>query len=269
MAIPNRVRERVLQGIKRMVPVIQQQKARDVSEADTVTLVKDTLADVFGYDKYAELTSEHAIRGTFCDLAAKIADKLSLLIEVKAAGTALDDRHVKQTVDYASNQGVEWVVLTNASVWRLYQVVFAKPIDKRLLCELDITTTDARKDDCLDCLFLFTKEGFSRGAQIELRDRQDATNRYILAALLTENDNVVAAIRRELRRVVDVLVDDSEILKVLRGEVLKRDCLEGPEAEAAVRRVNRTEGKTLRLVKAAAAEVSGADEPPACSAEAT
>jgi hypothetical protein len=45
----------------------------------------------------------------------------------------------------------------------------------------------------------------------------------VLAALLTENDSVISAIRRELRRVVDVLVDDGEILKVLREEVIKRD----------------------------------------------
>ena len=30
------------------------------------------LADIFGYDKYSEITSEHAIRGTYCDLATKI-----------------------------------------------------------------------------------------------------------------------------------------------------------------------------------------------------
>ncbi|HEX8339479.1 MAG TPA: type I restriction enzyme HsdR N-terminal domain-containing protein [Tepidisphaeraceae bacterium] len=104
-----------------------------MSEADTVTLVKDVLSAVMGYDKYTELMSEHSIRGTFCDLAVKINDKLVQLIEVKSAGTPLDDRHVKQAIDYASNQGVEWVLLTNASVWRLYQVIFAKPIGKRLL----------------------------------------------------------------------------------------------------------------------------------------
>jgi len=80
MAIPNRVRDRVAHGLKQLLPIIQQQKARDVSEADTVTLVKDLLADVFGYDKYTELTSEYAIRGTYCDLAVKLSDKLVQLI---------------------------------------------------------------------------------------------------------------------------------------------------------------------------------------------
>jgi hypothetical protein len=250
MGIPNRVRERITSGLKRLLPVVQQQKARDVSEADTVTLVKDLLAEVFGYDKYAELTGEHSIRGTYCDLAVKLDDKLAQLVEVKSAGSTLDDRHVKQAVDYASNQGVDWVILTTASVWRLYQVVFAKPIDKRLLAEFDLTAMDLRKEEHLELLYLFTKEGFIKGAPLELRDHQDATNRLLLSALLVKNDAVVATIRRELRRVVDVLVDDQAIVKVLREEVIKRDNLEGPDAEAAARRCCKAEAKSQKVRQA-------------------
>lgn len=252
MAVPNRVKDRLISGLKRMLPVVAAQRIRDVSEADTVTMVKDLLADVFGYDKYVELTSEYSIRGTYCDLAVKLNDKLVQLIEVKSVGTALDDRHVKQAIDYAANQGVEWVILTNAMTWRLYQVMFAKPIDKRLLAEIELSMVDLKKEACVEQLYLLTKEGFAKGAHIELRDRQDATSRYVVAALLTENSAVVGAIRRELRRVVDVLVDDDEIHKVLREEVIKRDAMEGPDAEAAVRRVNRVEGKALRTAKATA-----------------
>lgn len=39
---------------------------------------------------------------------------------------------------------------------------------------------------------------------------------------------------------------DEEIVKVLRDEVIKRDTVEGPEAEAAAKRVNRLEGKAMR-----------------------
>ena len=69
MGVSKKAAERMVHGLKRMVPIVQSQRARDVSEADTVTLVKDLLAEVFGYDKYSELTGEFAIRGTFCDLA--------------------------------------------------------------------------------------------------------------------------------------------------------------------------------------------------------
>jgi hypothetical protein len=263
MAMTNKVRERLVSGLKRLCPIVTQQKARDVSEADTVTLVKDVLSEAFGFDKYAELTSEHAIRGTFCDLAIKLEDRLVELVEIKAVGITLDDRHVKQAIDYASNQGIEWVILTNASCWRLYQVIFAKPIDKRLLLEIDLCSVDLRKEQHLEMLYLFTKEGFSKGAHLELRDRQDATSRYMLAALLLNNDSVLGTIRRELRRVVDVIVDEAVVIQVLRDEVIKRDSLEGASYESAVKRVNKREDKKIvKQTKEAEAIPAIADDSP-------
>lgn len=247
MPVPKKVSDRLTASLKRLVPIIQQQRARDVSEADTVTLVKDLLSDAFGYDKYSELTSEFAIRGTFCDLAIRVDNKIVKLVEVKAIGITLNDRHLKQAVDYAANQGIEWVILTNGAVWRLYHVVFAKPIDKRQVAEIDVTTCDPRKDDEMELLYLFTKEGFKKGAAEELRDLQDATSRFLLAALILHNENVLNAIRRELRRVVEILVPDEEIVKVLRDEVLKRDALEGPEADDAATRVKKADSRRLRV----------------------
>jgi len=256
MAISKRSVEKAISGLKRLLPIMQQQRTRDVSEADTVTLIKDVMAEVFGFDKYAELTSEHAIRGTYCDLAVRIDDKIIELVEVKSAGTTLDDRHVKQAIDYAANEGVVWVVLTNGSTWRLYEVLFAKPIDKRLLIEVDLAALDLRRDDCVDCLAPFMKEGFTKGVQGELRDLQDATSRYLLSALILQNENVVGAIRRELRRIVDVLVDDDEIIKVLQNEVIKRETMDGPEADAAIRRVNRSGSRASRAKCAPQAEAA-------------
>jgi predicted type IV restriction endonuclease len=53
------------------------------------------------------------------DLATKINGKLQTLIEVKAFGIELKDWQVKQAVDYAANQGVDWVLLTNGLLWRV------------------------------------------------------------------------------------------------------------------------------------------------------
>lgn len=249
MPIPKKVAERLIHVLKAMMPIIEQQRSRDVSEADTSTLVKDLLSDLFGYDKYNEVTAEHAIRGTFCDLAIKLADKLSLLIEVKPIGITLDDRHVKQAIDYGANQGVEWVILTNAAEWRLYQIIFAQPIDKRLVTTLNLLNAEVKTDAGQDALYPFTKEGFSKGAHLELRDKQDATSRFVLAALLLKNESVINTIRRELRRVVEVNVDEADILKVLENEVIKRDAMEGPAAVEAAKRIGRREEKPLRKAK--------------------
>ena len=73
---PSKIADRISAGLKRFQPILAAAKSRDVGESDTVTIIVDMLADIFGYDKYSEITSEHAIRGTFCDLATKIDGKL-------------------------------------------------------------------------------------------------------------------------------------------------------------------------------------------------
>jgi hypothetical protein len=73
-AIPKKVAERLIAGLKRYQPILAAAKARDVGEAGTVTIIKDMLADVFGYDKYSDVTSERCIRGTYYDLAIRPMD---------------------------------------------------------------------------------------------------------------------------------------------------------------------------------------------------
>jgi len=239
MGITKKVAERIRTGLKRFSPVLVAQRARDVSEADTVTIVKDLLSEVFGYDKYSELTSEHAIRGTFCDLAIKFDDKVQLLIEVKAIGSDLQDRHVKQSIDYASNQGVEWVILTNGIEWVLFHVIFKKPIDKEEIVRINLAEIDTRQDESIEKLYLLTRDGLSKDALKTYRDRQEATNRFLVAAILLNSEPVMSAIRREVRRVTEILVSPEEIQQVLKDQVLKRDTLEGEQAVAAARRFDR------------------------------
>src|SRR3954451_14633319 len=110
--VPSRIANRIAAGIKKFQPVLSSAKSRDIGESDTVVIVTDMLQEVFGYDKYNEITSEHSIKGTFVDLAIKLDGTLVLLLEIKAIGLDLKDGYVKQAVDYAANQGVDWVVLT-------------------------------------------------------------------------------------------------------------------------------------------------------------
>ncbi len=246
MPIPKRVADRITGCLKTYQTVLAQQRDRDVSEADTVTIIKDLLCDLFGYDKYAELTSEHSIRGTYCDLAVKLDAKLAFLIEVKAIGVGLKDNHVKQAIDYAANQGVEWVVLTNGVEWRLFRVIFQKPIDKQEVATFNLLNMSTRNKSDLETLYLLTREGFSKSALAEYTDRKEATSRYMLAAIILGSDSVKSTLRREIRRVSELLVEPEEIERMLRDEVLKRDAIEGPEADAANRRVARCADRSIK-----------------------
>src|SRR4030095_13554994 len=109
MGIPNRIADRLSAAIKRFQPILNNAKSRDVNESDTSIIVTDMLAEVFGFDKYSDITSEFAIRGTYCDLAIKLDGKLRHLIEVKAVNSDVRESYIKQAVDYGANQGVEGV----------------------------------------------------------------------------------------------------------------------------------------------------------------
>lgn len=263
--LPKRVSERIVAGVKRYQPILSGARSRDVGEADTVTIIKDMLADVFGYDKYTDVTSEHSIRGTFCDLAIKIDGQLQTLIEVKAIGLDLKDSHVKQAIDYAANQGVDWVLLTNGITWRIYRLIFAKPIDFELVLELDFCAVNTRSDADLELLYLLCKEGWQRSMLGEYHNQKQALSRFFISAML-QTDPVLDVVRRELRRMSpDVRIDNQQIRDVLIGEVLKREVLEGDKAEEARKKLARSvakvakakAGKPLASVEQAEGTVSG------------
>ena len=253
--VPARAAERIRDALKRFQPILSSAKARDVNESDTVVIVTDLLHELFGYDKYTEITSEFVIRNTFCDLAVKLDGKLACLIEVKAIGLELKDHHVKQAVDYAANQGCDWVCLTNGGVWQIFKVTFAKPIAHECIAEFDLLAMNPRMSDQIDLLGIFAKEGWAKARLAEYQEQREALSRFTIGALLL-SDPVLQVVRRELRRVVEVKVDVAEVRSVLQNEVIKREVLEGDKAVAAARQVQRAENRALRKERESEAEDS-------------
>ena len=247
--VPNKVAERLAAGIKRFQPILASAKSRDVGESDTVIIVTDMLSEVFGYDKYSEITSETSIRGTWCDLAIKLDGAIEFLIEVKAIGLELKDAHTKQAVDYSANQGTDWVLLTNGEIWRVYKVTFAKPIDSELVLEINFSQLNSKKSGDIELLFHLTREGWLKSALGEFQAQKQALSRFFLGAMVLSNP-VLEVIRRELKRLSpDVRIDIEQIKSVLVQDVLKREVVEGEKADEARKRINKTASKLLRARK--------------------
>jgi predicted type IV restriction endonuclease len=245
-SIPKRVADRLSSATKRFQDILASAKSRDVNESDTVIIITDMLAEVFGFDKYSELTSEFAIRGTACDLAVRFQNKIHALIEVKAIGIELKDAHLKQVVDYAANQGVDWVVLTNGQIWRIYKVLFSKPINQELVSEIDFLRTDIRSEEDISLMFLLSREGWQKSVLEDYHNQKQALSRFTIAAMLLSNP-VMATLRRELRKLSpDVRIDSDQIREVLVSEVLKRDVMEGEKSEEAKKKVQRFISKLAR-----------------------
>ncbi|HEX8254867.1 MAG TPA: restriction endonuclease subunit R [Thermoanaerobaculia bacterium] len=248
MTIPAKVAERLSLGLKRFAPILSAAKSRDVNESDTSMIVTDMLADIFGYDKYSEVTRELAIRGTYCDLATRIDGKFQMLIEVKAIGLELKDGHAKQAVDYAANQGVEWVALTNGHLWKVFRVIFAKPIEAELVLDIDLLALSPKNGGDLESLFLLTRESMLKSGLYAYHDHLQATNKFYLAAVVL-SDAVLETVRRELRRVSDAKVELDELRAALKQEVIKREVIEGDKADGARKKVGKAAGKMLRIRK--------------------
>ncbi|MHB8056105.1 MAG: type I restriction enzyme HsdR N-terminal domain-containing protein, partial [Candidatus Aminicenantales bacterium] len=229
--------------------VLQKPKDRDVNESDTVSIIRDMMESVFGYDKHIDITSEFAIRGTYCDLAVKIDNKIEFLIEAKAIGLGLKEGHLRQVIDYAANNGAQWVILTNAMIWQVYKIKFEKPINHDLVCEFSFDEIDPKNEDDLEKIFIICKEGLSKDAREDFHVKTLAVNRFSLGALMI-SDEVVTFIRRELRKFTDgVLVSPEEIIQVLSNEVIKREVLDGEEAAKAQAAVRRFYGKMAKRQK--------------------
>ena len=245
-SFPKKVGERLVAGLKRFQPILASAKARDVNESDTVIIITDMLAEVFGYDKYSEITSEHSIRGTYCDLAIKLDGVLRLQIEVKAIGLELKEQYVKQAVDYAANQGTDWVVLTNGDLWRVYKVTFDKPIGSELVMEFTLSQLNPKEETDLECLFRVSKEGWQKSALGDFHEQRQALSRFFLGAVVV-TDPVLDVVRRELRRMSpDVKIDNEQIREVFLADVLKRDVVEGEKVEEAKKKLAKALGKVLR-----------------------
>ena len=245
-SISTKTIDRLSAGIKRFQPILNSAKMRDVNESDTVIIITDMLSEIFGYDKYSEITSEFMIRSTYCDLAIKIDGKLAFLIEVKAIGLELKDNFVKQAIDYAANQGIDFVVLTNGVNWKVFRISFTKPIDQELVCEFDFLSLNYKNTENLERLSLLSKEGWLKSFLYEYHSQKQALSKFFLSALIL-SDSIIDVLRRELRKISpDVKVTQDQIKEVLQKEVLKREVIEGEKADEAKKKINKILNKNVK-----------------------
>lgn len=238
-SVPAKISSRIIEGLKRFQSIVESAKIRDVNESDTVVLLTGILSEILGFDKYTDITTELSIRGTYCDLALKIDGKICLLLEAKAVGLELKENHVKQAVDYAANKGIDWVILSNAVTWKVYKIIFSKPIQNILVFEVDFLKLNSRNQDDIEMMYLLTKEAICKSSLEDFYTQKQATNKFMVGNLLG-SDSVLGSIRKELKQIYpDIKVTTEEIKAVLLHDVIKRELLEGEESEEAKKKIQK------------------------------
>jgi predicted type IV restriction endonuclease len=237
--IPNKVQLRLTSSLKKFQNVLKNAKVKDINESDTVAIVMDMLAEIFGYDKYSEITSELAVKRTFCDLAVKIDSKLRFLIEIKAIGLELKSDHIRQAVDYGSNQGVDWVILTNGVHWMIFKIIFGKPISNELVYEFDIILLNPKKESDFELLYYVCKESLSKSALEDYRLQKQALSKYYIGQVLI-TDPVLESIKKTIKKInPDVKITTEEIKDVLMLDVIKREVFDDEKSDDAKKKINK------------------------------
>lgn len=262
MPVGKKALDRISRGLKRYQDILVAARKRDVSESDTVVIIGDMMADILGYEKYVEISTEFAVKGTYVDLAVKVGSEIHFLIEAKAIGVDLKDQHVRQAIDYGANQGIEWAILTNGATWRIYKIEFKKPISHVLVAEIDLLV-NSKQQDAVEFFTNLCKEGFAKSQMDEFYEQHQATNKHTLACVLL-SEKMLNHLRLGVRRIFPGARVDADVLSlILRNEIVKRELIEGEEAEAAsalVKKALRTAAREKR--RAAKAAVQGAMSAP-------
>jgi len=239
VTIPSKVQLRLTSGIKKFQTILNKAKTKDINESDTVVIVTDILSELFGYDKYSEITSEYAIKKTYCDVAIKIDGKLRFLIEVKAIGLELKADYIKQVVDYGANQGVDWVILTNGIIWKIFKITFGKPIGNELVYEFDLLSINPKKDSDIELLYYVSKESLGKSALEDFHLQKQTLSKFFIGQVII-SEPVLDTIKKTIKKIApEVKLNCDEIKNVIILEVLKREVLDNEKAEEAKKKINK------------------------------
>ena len=267
MKITKKTEERIKSSIAKFQKVLGIAKDRDLNESDTVSIITDMLAEVFGYDKYLQVTSELAIRGTYCDLAIKLNDKFEYLIECKAIGIDLKENHLRQAIGYGANKGIQWIILTNGMEWQIYKLKFEQPIQWELVTKFNINELSMKNERDIEKLAIITKEGVEKNLREELYEKIQCVNKFVVGQLLI-SEPVISTVRRELKKLSDgINVEEAEVIALLRDSVLRREIVDetSEDVQAASNKVAKFYKQAAKktVVKPAPKAEQPEDKPPA------
>jgi hypothetical protein len=119
----------------------------ELDESGTRLMINSFLADVLCYKPIEEIRTEYMIKGTYADYVLQINGVQHFLVEVKALSYHLTPKHLRQTINYGANEGIEWALLTNGKCFDFYRILFNKPIECRKIFSIDLSLATHMKKE--------------------------------------------------------------------------------------------------------------------------
>jgi predicted type IV restriction endonuclease len=199
--------------LKKFLPIFLQARDANLNEADTVQRLIKFFEDVLGYDAINEISREAEMKGKYVDIVLKIDGAIRILVEAKAAGEKLRERHIEQAQAYASRNNYKWVVLTNGVDWNLYHLTFGEGIDYQRAFSVDLAEA-SKVDEASSFLGLLHRQAVKKGELEDFWRKATALGAKSIGKALFCED-VLNVVRREIRRAEGLNVDIEDLAESL------------------------------------------------------
>lgn len=201
-----------------------------VDESATRIMTNSLLTDVLGYKELEEIKTEFRIRSEYADYVIQLKRKKHFVVEVKAIELDINERHLRQSLSYAANEGVDWIVLTNGRQIELYRVNFGKPITTSLIYKINLLNgTDVKK--AAKQIWFLTKKSVERGELEDFWKRSNALQVENLAKLLY-SEEIVKRLRNDLKAETGIWFQLEDVASSLYGVITEKTPLARPKLRA-------------------------------------
>ncbi|MGB3946310.1 MAG: type I restriction enzyme HsdR N-terminal domain-containing protein [Candidatus Saccharimonadales bacterium] len=183
------------------------------NESATRIMVNNFLTDILGYRELEEIRTEYRIRSEYADYVIQLKRKKHFVVEVKSIQLDINDKHLNQSLAYAANEGIDWILLVNGRQVQLYRVNFNKPVTTTLIYKLDLTNAEDLKKAPYHLWFL-TKKAVERGELEQFWKRSNALQLENLAKLLY-SEEIVKRLRNDLKSETGIYFQTEDVAKSL------------------------------------------------------
>ena len=194
--------------LKKLLPYLLKAQEDSLNEADTVQRLTKVFEDVLGYNPMTEVTREMQVKDKYVDITIKADDTIRFLVEAKAAGVTLRERHIDQAERYAAEGNIPWVILTNGVHWHLYHLTFDEGIEYEEVFEVDLATDPM--DRVVECFTLLHRQSVRGKALESFWEQHTALSPESIGRALFAEDTL-GFIRRNIRRQDGILIDVEDL----------------------------------------------------------
>jgi hypothetical protein len=180
-----------------------------LDESATRIMINFLLTQILGYEELVDIKTEFRIKGEYADYILQLNGKKKFVVEVKSIQIDLSDKHLKQSLSYAANEGIDWIILLNGRQLQLHKVLFEKPIDTKLVFSFNFLDESSFKASA-ECIWLLSKKATEKNALEEYWKKFDASSPKNLSKMIY-SETIVKYLRKELKKKTGLNFDENDV----------------------------------------------------------